>query len=52
MCTIKGFVAIAALSLAPALANAAPKTIEPTAFQQASAVQILLPGSFEYQAGG
>ena len=49
---IKGVVAIAALSLAPALANAGPKTIQPTAYQQSSTVQTLLPGSFEYQAGG
>jgi len=52
MRTIKGFVAIAALSLAPALVNAGPKAIQPTAYQQSSTVQTLSPGSFEYQAGG
>ena len=59
MQTIKGFVAIAVLSLAPVLANAGPKAIQPPAYQQTSAVQKetaptrpLLPGSFEYQAGG
>jgi hypothetical protein len=59
MRAIKGFVAIAVLSIAPALANAAPKAIEPTAYQQSSVVQketapnrTLLPGSFEYQGGG
>jgi len=52
MRAIKWVVAITVLSLAPALANAAPKAIEPTAYQQSSTVQTLLPGSFEYQAGG
>jgi len=42
MPTIKALVAIAVLSLAPALVNAAPKTIEQTVNQQ----------SFVYQAGG
>ena len=58
MRAIKWVVAITVLSLAPALANAAPKAIEPTAYQQSSVVQKetaptppLLPGSFEYQAG-
>jgi len=58
MRTIKGLVAIAVLSIVPVLANAAPKAIEPTAYQQSSVVQKetaptppLLPGSFEYQAG-
>ena len=59
MQAIKWGVAIAVLSLAPALVNAAPKAIQPAAYQQTSAVQKetaptqpLLPGSFEYQAGG
>ena len=59
MHTINGFVAIAVLSLAPALVNAAPKAIQPAAYQQTSGVQKetapktqpLLPGSFEYQTG-
>ena len=59
MHAIKGFVVLAVLLLAPALANAAPNAIEPTAYQQSSVVQketapnrTLLPGSFEYQGGG
>jgi len=42
MRTIKVLVAIAVLSIAPALANAAPNAIEQTVHSQ----------SFEYQAGG
>jgi len=59
MHAIKGFVAIAVLSLVPALVNAAPKALQPTAYQQSSTVQKepaptrpLLPGSFEYAGGG
>jgi len=54
MQTIKGFVAIAVLSLAPALANAAPKAIQlaadqqlPVVQQEMAPIQPLLPGSFE-----
>jgi hypothetical protein len=61
MRTINGFVAIAVLTLAPVLANAAPKPVQlqQTASQQSSVVQNqtaparpLLPGSFDYQGSG
>jgi len=54
MQTIKGFVAIAVLSLAPAVANDAPKAIQlaadqqlPVVQQEMAPIQPLLPGSFE-----
>jgi len=59
MRTIKGLIAIAVLSLAPALMNAGPKAMELTAYQRSSVVQKkttpsrpMLPGSFQYQGGG
>jgi len=59
MRAIKGFVVLAVLSIAPALANATPSAVEPTAYQQSSMGhketapnRTLLPGSFEYQGGG